>query len=288
MARIPLKNVTGLVKFIMARERHREAKDRGHKPVRPDPVISQYRFCNVRRNDDRVTKWIFAKYLDNWRGNRYLWFALVVARLFNNEDTLADIREFVLPFDPKGMELRLKRRVSKGLKNFNAAYIVSTNGISMDKVEYVIQRVLGPLWERRDDLTDATLGGSLAEAHLTLSGEQGLGSFMAAQVLADLKYAFPDMWTDFHTFAASGPGSRRGLNRIMGHPIDAPWKEAEFRKVLGDLRDLVNARLHNMDTLTAQDVQNCLCEFDKYERARLGEGRPKQLYKPKDNELPWE
>lgn len=30
--------------------------------------------------------------------------------------------------------------------------------------------------------------------------------------------------------------------------------------------------------LSAQDLQNCLCEFDKYERVRLGEGRPKQLY----------
>jgi hypothetical protein len=29
----------------------------------------------------------------------------------------------------------------------------------------------------------------------------------------------------------------------------------------------------------AQDLQNCLCEFDKYERARLGEGTPKQIYK---------
>ena len=32
--------------------------------------------------------------------------------------------------------------------------------------------------------------------------------------------------------------------------------------------------------LTAHDVQFCLCEFDKYERVRLGEGRPRALYKP--------
>ena len=30
--------------------------------------------------------------------------------------------------------------------------------------------------------------------------------------------------------------------------------------------------------LHAQDVENCLCEFDKYERTRLGEGRPRSLY----------
>jgi hypothetical protein len=27
-----------------------------------------------------------------------------------------------------------------------------------------------------------------------------------------------------------------------------------------------------------REVEHTLCEFDKYERARLGEGRPKQLY----------
>ena len=28
----------------------------------------------------------------------------------------------------------------------------------------------------------------------------------------------------------------------------------------------------------AQDVQNMLCEYDKLQRVRLGEGRPKQLF----------
>jgi len=30
--------------------------------------------------------------------------------------------------------------------------------------------------------------------------------------------------------------------------------------------------------LEAIDYQNCLCEWDKYERALWGEGKPKQLY----------
>ena len=33
-----------------------------------------------------------------------------------------------------------------------------------------------------------------------------------------------------------------------------------------------------MPALHAQDLQNCLCEFDKYERTRLGEGRPRSRY----------
>jgi hypothetical protein len=34
------------------------------------------------------------------------------------------------------------------------------------------------------------------------------------------------------------------------------------------------------ENLTLMDTQNQLCEADKYERVRLGQGRPRSLYKP--------
>jgi len=269
--------VADLVNFIKARERHRVAKERGGKIVRPDPIISQYRFCNVRRNDDRVTKWIFENYLDRWRDHKYLWFALVMARLFNNEGALSRIKPLVLPFKPESIREHLHERTAEKLKNFNAAYIVSTNGRAMNKVDYVIDHVLQPLWDNRKKLARDMDVGQLANVYLVLSNQNGLGSFMAAQVIADWKYADPNKWEDFNTFAASGPGSRRGMNRVLGLPISALMSEAAFRERLSVLRDAVNKRL-SMLPLTAQDVQNCLCEFDKYERVRLGEGRPKQRY----------
>jgi hypothetical protein len=276
--------VSEFVKFIEARERHRHTKELGRwgSSAAPDPIISEYRFCNVRRNDDRVTKWILENYVEYFGSSPYLWFALVVARIFNNEDTLQDIRGFTLPFSATSMRKKLADRRFAGKKNFNAAYIVSTNGRTMDKIDYVIDIVLKPLWKNRDKLTRNMDVGQLANAHLALCDQQGLGSFMAAQVLADWKYAEDGrVWEDFHTFAASGPGSKRGLNRVMDFPVDSPWREGDFRSTLLELRDATNLRL-TMEPLTAQDLQNCLCEFDKYERVRLGEGRPKQRYKPKE------
>lgn len=281
--------VSPLVDFIKAREAHRAAKERGWKAVskrKPDPIISEYRFCNVRRNDDRVTLWIHKEFFDKWGRDADLWFALVVARLFNNEDTLREIMPFTLPFKPERMRSALHTRARGGKKNFNAAYIVSTNGRPMDKVDYVVDIVLQPLWDKRKLMRSRLNTGQLANAHIALCEEQGLGSFMAAQILADLKYApSSHMWEDFATFAASGPGSRRGLNRVMGYSVTSPWNEVTFRETLAALRDAVNKRL-TMEALTAQDIQNCLCEFDKYERARTGDGRPKQKYTPA--ELPWE
>lgn len=279
-----------LVKFIRARERHRIAKERNKGAVRPeDPIISKYRFCNVRRNDDRVTKFVLGPYAARWGGHEWVWFTFIVARLLNNEPALNAVADFVLPFKPDKMRAALHARKERGVKNFSPAYIVSTNGRSMDKVDYIIDVVLRPIWEDRRRLTlELRAHGTLAHAHAILCAHQGLGSFMAAQVLADWKYVNPSEWVDFSTFAASGPGSKRGLNRLIGEPTDAPCNETKFVGLLAKVRDAVNGRL-TMEPLTAQDVQNCLCEFDKYERVRLGEGEPKQLYKPlKPGDFPWE
>lgn len=296
-----------LVAFIKAREAHRIQRECGDDPKGYDlwnPIIAKYRFCNVVRADDRVTKFIF-DWAERWDGNPDQWFVFVVARLFNNPEVLDQLTGCTVPFKPEAMRAILQARKAKKLKNFNAAYIVSTNGIAMDKVDYVINRVFTPLWGARKAMRPRLLTGgdkhspnkglmyeSLDSWHSRLQGHQGLGSFMAAQIVADLKYfppffsrelgiptsAFEDWWT----FAASGPGSRRGLNRVFGLPADKGWNERQWRNSLAELiaaaRPLLPASIGTR--LTAQDWQNCLCEFDKYERARLGEQPPKQLYTP--------
>jgi hypothetical protein len=230
------------------------------------------------REDDRVTKWI----ADKWRRHHDepdLWFAMVFARLFNLPSTLAGVGfESVVRWKPARVQRLLEELKKKG-PIFNGAYIVSTNGHAMDKVEYLIHFVLGPLWASRKSLRPK-VGDTLASYHAKLMKFDGLGSFMAAQVVADLKYVDPLLKAlDWYTWAASGPGSRRGLNRVFEYDVNAPWNEAAWLQHLTMLRAALLPTLGNIIELHAQDLQNCLCEFDKYERVRLGEGRPKQLYK---------
>ena len=82
-----------------------------------------------------------------------------------------------------------------------------------------------------------------------------------------------------------GPGSARGLNRVCGNERDEKWKQDQWLQVLQELQVLVNEALPELPTawpkLDAQNLQNCLCEFDKYERVRLGEGRPRSLFNGK-------
>lgn len=276
-----------LATFIKAREDARivKAQGIGWKTKRLDPIIAKYRFCNVIRADDRVTKFIFL-WAEKWTSHEDLWFAFVVARLFNLPETLCDVASSTMPFKPERMRSAAKLRRAEGFNVFNAAYIVSTNGIAMDKIDYVIDRVLTPLWLNRKRYRPKP-GGTLNDFHAKLIEAQGIGSFMAAQVVADLKYVGPwkssdNQPRDWFTFAASGPGSRRGLNRVMDRPINTTWQEGMWRAALSLLHKAILPKLPASISfrLTAQDLQNCLCEFDKYERARLGEGTPKQLYTP--------
>lgn len=271
--------VKELTKFIITREAARVAKENGKpRPWTKDPIIDKYRFCNIHREDDRVTKWLRSDYYSRFNDNPDIWFAAVVARLLNYPESLRDIERFVLPWRPEKFRLWLHARKAQGSKNFNAAYIVSTNGVAMDKVDYLVERVLDPLWANRKKLR-LFPGRTLAEYHVLLTQYDGLGSFIAAQVIADLKEMEPlKSASDYWTFAASGPGSRRGLNRVLGSAPDTPWNEASWREMLGLLQQEIKPlELH------AQDLQNCLCEFDKYERARLCEGTPKQIYKERTN-----
>jgi hypothetical protein len=288
-----------LFAFIKARELIRLARAAGKpKPWTKDPILQSYRFCNVRREDDTVTQWIKRNWRDPFTGDPNVWFAMVVARLVNWPDTLNGLSAAVM--DGGGADRKVKwshrefvkemhARKNNGLKAFSGAYIVSTNGRTMDKAEYLAEHVLSPLWEARKKFAPSeifkddqpTIVGQLGELFFRLNEFNGMGSFMAAQVVADVKFTAPYLKArDWLTFAESGPGSRRGLNRVAGNDVDQSWSGDSWNRthsiLCEELRPLVERQ--GWSALSAQDVQNCLCEFDKYERVRLGQGKPRSSY----------
>ena len=267
--------------FAFIKERHAVYTRRAaglSKPWTNDPILLNYRFCNVYRELDTQTIW-FAK---NWRKpaatDPDLWFASLVFRFINWSETAVELG-YPVPWDPYHFKTVLQSRMNVGKKVYSGAYMISTHGVKEEKATYLASS-LSKIWTRRD-LVRYRRGQSLENFHAVLSELFDVGSFIAGQVIADAKYAgamknAPDWWT----FAASGPGSRRGLNRVLENPVDRPWKEAAWRSTLAELQAEIDPRIEAayMPLLHAQDLQNCLCEFDKYERVRLGEGRPKQKY----------
>jgi hypothetical protein len=92
---------------------------------------------------------------------------------------------------------------------------------------------------------------------------------------------------------AAGPGALRGLHRLAGREVRSGWRTKQGlgqQQALEELRALRDRLAQRWPggwpggeyglPLSLADVQNCCCEFDKYERTRLGEGTPRQLFTP--------
>lgn len=273
--------VDDLTRFIVARHDIYLARANGKpKPWTKDPILQKYKFCNVYRELDTVTEWVATHYREPLHGNPDLWFGMAVARWVNWPATLYQIGVPV-PWNKKKFLNVMRNRANKGEKVWTGAYMIGTQGNAMDKSLFIAEGVLEPLWLQRKYLrprADDTLD-SFAQRIISVKNQ---GRFMVGQIVADAKYE-PDSILrnalDWNTFAVSGPGSRRGLNRVVGRDKNLHWKEADWHARLMELRVEVNGKLpKHMERLHAQDLQNCLCEFDKYERVRLGEGRPRSLY----------
>jgi hypothetical protein len=266
--------------FIIERHAIYIRKSQGEeKPWTKDLILQRYRFCNVYRELDTVTQWVAKCWRKPHEFDPDLWFAMAVARVINWPETLFDLG-YPIPWSEQEFMFTMQARKEEGAQIYNGAYMISTHGVKMDKAKYLAKKELTPLWKNRYKIRPK-MNESLFALHERLIQQRDLGSFMSGQIIADLKYAKPYLGArDWHTFAVSGPGSRRGLNRVIGWSVGNPWKEAEWYKRIIELKAEVDPVIKRMkmQTLHAQDLQNCLCEFDKYERVRLGEGRPKSTY----------
>jgi len=278
----PSRDTSRLLYWIKERDAIRLRRAAGQpRPWSDNPIFREWSFCNVRRECDRITTWIREKWREPHAGDPDLWFAMAVARLVNWTDSLAAIG-YPVPWDRGHFIAVLQARAARGEKVWGDAYNISNGGQSVPKVEHVAG-VLDKLWARRKPLRPRP-DDSLQSFYGRLKDMDGFASFMAAQVVADTKFAEPlRSARDWWTFAAPGPGSKRGLNRVLGRPVNAPWRDDDtWRAALARVHEAIAADLESIGVgrLCGQDLQNCLCELDKFERVRLGEGKPKRRFVP--------
>jgi hypothetical protein len=255
--------VKELVYWITERENMRVRKEAGGKwPHSTDPVMANNRYTNVRREDDKVTKWL----ADNWRYPRAdltKWMCL--ARMVNYTPSMEEIQRATRFWDPEIIAEVLWERADRGEKVWSSAYMITTCGKAMDKVTYVVDHV-------SDNVPEVVDCPTLAEAYEKLRTVNGLGSFLAGQIVADLKNT-PGVGLfnapDNTTFSVPGPGSLRGLTYFFGASITATG----YNRAIGSAWQLVQPELPiGLQDLSMQDFQNCFCEFSKFMR---GYGRNK-------------
>lgn len=248
-----------LRRYMKEREHVRILKDAGEpKPWTKDPMLLNYRFCNVRREDDAVTRWIKTNWRDPYAEHHNLYIAMILARLLNWPDTLEDIG-FPEKWDYKRYLTKLQNRKMRGERLHTGAYMVTAGGRPIPKEEAICDMVHG--FYRAKYRPE--YGDSLRSVWIKMQaqGVGGMGSFIAAQVVADLKHTpLLALAQDWRVFCAPGPGSQNGLNWLLDRTGE--WKQEEFQEAVNYLRGKGKLPYD----LCAQDVQNNLCELSKYTR----------------------
>lgn len=272
-----------LLDWIVNREEARKAKMVGlPKPWTKDEIIQRTRFCNVRRMDDKVSRWL----LDHWYvkgvSKRQILVNVGMARLINWPDSLAVMAEAGLNKHFHGERAKVAMNVIKGHgKLFTGVYII--NGIAgQDKVTTVSNQFID-LFENGAKLVDDT---SMERTHANLQQLLGFGSFIAGQMVADMRWVWPGTWNDKNTWAPLGPGSRRGIAWIGGWngSDDLPsLRQSDFLDQLRRLTHWLMAQprfqlVHADRKLELHDIQNVLCEFDKWMRLHTGTGKARNGY----------
>ena len=246
------------------------------KPWTDDKILQRYRFCNVRRMDDAVSQWLLHNWYESNHGHKNMLLACALARFINLPASLGAIG-FPKRWNPKTIKQGLRRFKEAGNKIFNGAYMVRGND-GQDKVDSVVDYYVDPLKEISvEELSNAA---TMHEVWLSVSRFYGFGAFMAGQVVADLRWATPQRWSDIRLWAPVGPGSRRGMNRLLGRAPTCCMNQDEFsthlQRTMRDAKRCLPITI--TDRMEAIDWQNCLCEFDKYERTLFDGKRPKCLY----------
>lgn len=277
---------TPLWYWIREREAIRLRKERGEPfPWTTDPILQDYRFCCVRREDDRVTRWVREHVRERFAGHPYLWLMLCICRQINWPDTLADLISApgAWPLDNNfsldAMARVLHERKTRGAKVYTGAYMIpAPQERGTNKQTHIAHVVIGDLWRRRDVFVDWPRA-TLEWTHERIARSPGWGNFLAYQSVVDMRFtALLSGASDVETWAAAGPGTIRGLHRLYGRPIHETLSQSQARQEMRKIYEI--AEQETRVVMDFSDIPNVLCETDKYLRVQLGQGKPRARYVP--------
>lgn len=280
------------LEYVRERYRIHVRKDIKGQPApwTNDLILRTYSFTNVRREHDKTTK-----HLIGWlEKHKYDLFAdkllnIVLYRLFNKIETMEKIGWIDWGhFNPHKIRTRLLD-VPEGYVYFSNAFLASGMKREMNKQypEEKFRPMNLPMVvnDYKSVLPLLVISSSTpAEVIEALKMVPGISNFLAYQIFVDLTYLPEFPWSE-NEFTVVGPGCEKGLSELF---IDRDGLTPE--ELLFWLRDNcpftqeeLNALMIDLPPeerrMNIMSLENCMCEFSKYVRAKQGTGRPRSKYK---------
>lgn len=294
--------------FQYARERQQmfRKRERGEPPPwTDDGVMANIYLCNVFREQDKTTVWFRENIRNPVRDIPLEAFAYTILfRWFNRISTgevlfkdtgIAQewLRRLFLGNDPHEVGQWLSQQVETHCDRpyFTGAYMIKADNwmVKHLSISIAASKVVSAYIERYKSEEKYILYDTLEGWTRWLTGFHGLGWFMAYEAVTDLRWTcLADDSTDILTWANVGPGCARGLSRLY---FDNTRSSTRFMKDKTSAIMVMKwlLRLSRDKEFWPQDerqwelrdIEHQLCEFDKIERVRKGEGRSKRKYIPR-------
>jgi hypothetical protein len=261
-------------------------------PWTEDPILQKYKFCNVFRELDTGTIWCREHIREPYEFAVQLFFNIAAYRSVNSWETWEEVytqeriragHSFIVEYRAEVINKILKKRRDRGERIFTNAHMLTGVG-GVDKIDMYTNKTFQFMWDNRKELepkSDDTL--QIAFNRLIDAKIPAIGKFLAYEIITDLRHTrYLENADDIYTWANTGNGARRGVMRVFfGKLIDTKLSDdycLERMKFLLDIsREYLNPAF---PVLEMRDIEHTLCEFDKYERTRLGEGTPRLHYVP--------
>lgn len=285
--------------FMRERESIRQKKLAGlPKPWTKDPILQNYKFTNVKREHDATSAALITEfYRPHYDDDKELILLnAAIARYFGTVEFMRAVG-WQKGFYPQRLIDCARNRLEAKQRVFTGAYIITNNGIAGPKEQVVTNVFLTDLWNQSKAIIAAQKKSdnrwqAVVEALQVCRGFGGSG-FMAKETILDTRYTGfwpPNTPVDKNTWTPVGPGSLRGAARVLGKTNPDPDKapKVSIAEALQVCKDLFAERKQADITglywppqypeLELTDIQFQLCEFDKMERTRLGQGTPRSRY----------
>ena len=289
--------------------------DGAPRPWTEDPILSDYKFTNVYRELDRNSQWQIRNIiLDPLLSLTNLVWKTMVFRYFNNPATFefaqqrygwkAGIPDYDQYDEDRFAEMIAAYRAS-GNNPYTTAYLVNSMATPGKPRDYCYTHLVVPtLHQRLGELIRTVLAAETPEQIIRfLRTLPSSATFIAHEFYQDFTYISRYTTRRFMRFTQDdytnvGPGASIGLRLIfpsLKRQVDGIYRlRDESRDELAKFGNFPylhwdragwRYRVSRVGEITLHQVEMWLCEYQKYWKMRIGEGKQRSTFEPRTRKL---
>ena len=246
------------------------------RPWTEDTILDKFSFTNSFRQYDKCSKWMIDKIIRPYTDHKDLWKFIIIYRYISSFNIYNEMDRRGLLLDVRVAEDVIANMYKRGELTFNRCFLrnphTSEGTLRAHQVPFTIIRDI----EKDGRINDVISEQSYEKLVNYLQRFTGNGPFMSNQYALDMAYSNQFNPTDRNTYAAMGPGSKRGMNYLLGEASEAPLSQRRwlngaimlhhYLKTVWSQYACSDGSVEYLEYLHIQEVQNWCCEFGKYVR----------------------